>query len=179
MDEKQKVLLLPVVKKRRWITSELTRRREFNQASPDESSYKTRSRRSRPTICWVAPRQEIHLRRSRRSGDGAAEGDALGDDDATGDERLEPRTVRSPWPIAHAPATVSNAPMTNTPSTTNPTMTVIRSPLSIVLTSFLAGSNPTSEFTRPRGSGNVDSQKHLEKHAIAARVQRFVGCVTA
>src|SRR5436309_11654144 len=32
-------------------TVELTRRREFNQASPDESSYETRSRRSRPTIC--------------------------------------------------------------------------------------------------------------------------------
>src|SRR5438067_1129831 len=38
----------------RNITVELTRRREFNQASPDESSCETRSRRSRPTICWVA-----------------------------------------------------------------------------------------------------------------------------
>src|SRR5258708_25957702 len=37
-------------------TSELTRRREFNQASPDQSSYKTRCRRSRPTICWVLSR---------------------------------------------------------------------------------------------------------------------------
>src|SRR6267378_1923198 len=36
-------------------TSELTRRREFNQASPDESSCETRSRRSRPTICYVSP----------------------------------------------------------------------------------------------------------------------------
>src|SRR6266404_9960513 len=36
------------------ITAELTRRREFNQASPDESSCETRSRRSRPTICWAA-----------------------------------------------------------------------------------------------------------------------------
>src|SRR5438067_12583327 len=35
-------------------TSELTRRREFIQASPDQSSYETRSRRSRPTICWAA-----------------------------------------------------------------------------------------------------------------------------
>src|SRR5216117_3911900 len=33
---------------------------------------------------------------------------------------------------------------------------------------------PTVEFTRPRGSGNVELQKHLEKHAIVARVQRFV-----
>src|SRR5437762_13675813 len=38
-------------------TVELTRRREFNQASPDESSYETRSRRSRPTICWVRRRK--------------------------------------------------------------------------------------------------------------------------
>src|SRR5947209_9822792 len=35
-------------------TVELTRRREFIQASPDESSYETRSRRSRPTICSAA-----------------------------------------------------------------------------------------------------------------------------
>src|SRR5437016_1149153 len=35
-------------------TFELTRRREFNQASPDESNYETRSRRSRPTICSTA-----------------------------------------------------------------------------------------------------------------------------
>jgi hypothetical protein len=32
----------------------------------------------------------------------------------------------------------------------------------------------TAEFTRPRDSGNVELQKLLEKHAIAARVQRFV-----
>src|SRR5438105_2654319 len=37
------------------ITSELTRRREFNQASPDESSCETRYRRSRPTICSMPP----------------------------------------------------------------------------------------------------------------------------
>src|SRR5438874_582486 len=37
------------------ITSELTRRREFIQASPDQLSYETRSRRSRPTICYGAP----------------------------------------------------------------------------------------------------------------------------
>jgi hypothetical protein len=36
------------------ITVELTRWREFNQASPDQSSYKTRSRRSRPTTCSTA-----------------------------------------------------------------------------------------------------------------------------
>src|SRR5258708_29025027 len=36
------------------LTLELTRRREFNQASPDQLSYQTRSRRSRPTICYVA-----------------------------------------------------------------------------------------------------------------------------
>jgi len=35
-------------------TVELMRRREFNQASPDESGCETRSRRSRPTICYVA-----------------------------------------------------------------------------------------------------------------------------
>src|SRR5438046_5909759 len=40
-----------IVGREKHITFELTRRREFNQASPDESSYKTRSRRSRPTIC--------------------------------------------------------------------------------------------------------------------------------
>jgi hypothetical protein len=32
----------------------------------------------------------------------------------------------------------------------------------------------TVELTRARGSTNSDLQKHLEKHAIAARVQRFV-----
>src|ERR1043165_3733770 len=35
--------------------------------------------------------------------------------------------------------------------------------------------HPTVELTRPRGCANCDLQKHLEKHAIAARVQRFVG----
>ena len=35
-------------------TSELTRRREFIQASPDQSSCETRPRRSRPTICSTA-----------------------------------------------------------------------------------------------------------------------------
>src|SRR6266550_2443947 len=34
-------------------TVELTRRREFNQASPDESSCETRCRRSR-TSCWAS-----------------------------------------------------------------------------------------------------------------------------
>jgi hypothetical protein len=32
-------------------TVELTRRREFTNAEPDQLSYETRSRRSRPTIC--------------------------------------------------------------------------------------------------------------------------------
>jgi len=43
-------------------TSELTRRREFIQASPDELRCETRSRRSRPTICYVSP-----FLRARRS----------------------------------------------------------------------------------------------------------------
>src|SRR5438270_13748369 len=34
-------------------TVELTRRRDFTPPSPNESSYETRSRRSRPTICWA------------------------------------------------------------------------------------------------------------------------------
>src|SRR5258706_10627844 len=34
-------------------------------------------------------------------------------------------------------------------------------------------SHPTFEFTRPRGSGKGELIKHPEKHAIAARVQRF------
>src|SRR2546423_2138690 len=33
----------------------------------------------------------------------------------------------------------------------------------------------TVELTRPRGSGNCELIKHVEKQAIAARVQRFVG----
>jgi hypothetical protein len=37
--------------------SELTRRREFNQASPDQSCYETRARRSRPTICSTIDRK--------------------------------------------------------------------------------------------------------------------------
>src|SRR6266704_6007529 len=35
-------------------TSELTRRRDFTQPSPDQLSYETCSRRSRPTICWAS-----------------------------------------------------------------------------------------------------------------------------
>jgi hypothetical protein len=35
-------------------TSELTRRREFTDASPDQLCYETRLRRSRPTICSAA-----------------------------------------------------------------------------------------------------------------------------
>src|SRR5262245_21919795 len=35
------------------ITVELTRRRDFTKASPDELSCETRSRRSRPTICYA------------------------------------------------------------------------------------------------------------------------------
>src|SRR5436190_23998878 len=39
-------------------TSELTRRRESKDPSPHQASYKTRSRRSRPTICWIRSRLE-------------------------------------------------------------------------------------------------------------------------
>ncbi len=39
------------------ITAELTRRRDFIHASPDQSRCETRSRRSRPTICWAAIRK--------------------------------------------------------------------------------------------------------------------------
>ena len=35
-------------------------------------------------------------------------------------------------------------------------------------------SNITPELTRPRGSANFDLQTLLEKHAIAARVQRLL-----
>ncbi len=38
----------------RTLTSELTRRRDFIQPSPDESSYETRSRRSHPPFCSTA-----------------------------------------------------------------------------------------------------------------------------
>src|SRR2546421_11349124 len=38
------------------ITVELTRRREFIQASPDQLSYETRPGRSRPTICFAPSR---------------------------------------------------------------------------------------------------------------------------
>jgi hypothetical protein len=37
------------------ITAELTGRREIIQASPDQATYKTRNRRSGPTICWAHP----------------------------------------------------------------------------------------------------------------------------
>src|SRR5260370_25389214 len=46
-------------------TAELTRRREFIQASPDESSYETRPRRSRPTICYVAFRRHDRISLAR------------------------------------------------------------------------------------------------------------------
>src|SRR5947209_598256 len=36
------------------ITVELTRRRESKHPPLHQASYETRSRRSRPTICWVA-----------------------------------------------------------------------------------------------------------------------------
>src|SRR3989442_337367 len=45
-------LPLAVLTQRCARTVELTRRREFNQASPDESSYETRYRRSRPMITF-------------------------------------------------------------------------------------------------------------------------------
>ena len=36
-------------------TVELTRRRDSKHPSPHQVSYETRSRRSRPTICWATP----------------------------------------------------------------------------------------------------------------------------
>src|SRR5438045_229577 len=36
-------------------TVELRRRRESKHPPPHQVSYKTRPRRSRPTICWIAP----------------------------------------------------------------------------------------------------------------------------
>src|SRR5437588_1576771 len=44
------------------LTAEWTRRREFIQASPDQLSYETRSRRSRPTICSARPDLLSHTR---------------------------------------------------------------------------------------------------------------------
>src|ERR1051325_10913749 len=41
------------------LTVELTRRRDFFQPSPDQSSYETRSRRSRPTICYGAMPEDV------------------------------------------------------------------------------------------------------------------------
>jgi hypothetical protein len=38
-------------------TAELTRRRESKHLSPEHSSYETRYRRSRPTICYAASAQ--------------------------------------------------------------------------------------------------------------------------
>jgi hypothetical protein len=37
------------------LTTKLTGRREFTTAAPDESSCKTRTRRSGPTICLASP----------------------------------------------------------------------------------------------------------------------------
>ena len=43
-----------------------------------------------------------------------------------------------------------------------------------VYSSVATPRRPTSEFTRPRGSGHFELIKLHEKHAPAARVQRFV-----
>src|SRR5438876_10633804 len=43
------------VLKRSGITVELTRRRESKHPLPHQASYERRSRRSRPTICYVSP----------------------------------------------------------------------------------------------------------------------------
>ncbi len=73
LDDMPKMRPFTVFKKRRGITVELTRRREFNQASPDQLSYETRSRRSRPTICSAVrsptslSRQIIQLPEERAS----------------------------------------------------------------------------------------------------------------
>jgi hypothetical protein len=54
------------------LTSELTRRRDFNQESPDELSYETRSRRSRPTICSaVQMASASHVQRKNPNDRGA------------------------------------------------------------------------------------------------------------
>ena len=56
---KAQEIIAPTVRTRRFIKErtplmiELTGRREFNQASPDESSCETGCRRSCPTICWA------------------------------------------------------------------------------------------------------------------------------
>ncbi len=42
-------------------TVELTRRRESKHPSPHEASCERRSRRSRPTICWVAAIERVTL----------------------------------------------------------------------------------------------------------------------
>src|SRR5437588_3482859 len=49
------IRILDVRDIRRCTTVELTRRRESKHPSPHQASYETRSRRSRPTICYAAP----------------------------------------------------------------------------------------------------------------------------
>src|SRR5712692_9734224 len=58
-----------VAMRNRCRTAELTRRRDFTQASPDQLSYETRSRRSRPTICWVAPSYKLRAELAQSDGD--------------------------------------------------------------------------------------------------------------
>jgi hypothetical protein len=71
----QNIFSMPSMREIRGITVELTRRRAFNQASPDQLSYETRSRRSRPTICSIASRQSasrIAKKCGRKNADRAA-----------------------------------------------------------------------------------------------------------
>src|SRR5882672_8215183 len=53
------------------LTVELTGRREFIQPAPDESSYKTRPRRSRPTICWAGRGSYFDPAKNQRLPDGS------------------------------------------------------------------------------------------------------------
>ncbi len=55
------------------ITVELTRRRESTHPSPHQVSYETRYRRSRPTICYVAPLLDKRATQTQEAGLGATE----------------------------------------------------------------------------------------------------------
>src|SRR5260221_11188433 len=57
------VILVSILRSRR--TVELTRRRESKHPSPCQVSYETRSRRSRPTICSVAPGHQTKCSNNR------------------------------------------------------------------------------------------------------------------
>jgi len=99
---------------------ELTRRREFNQASPDESSYETRSRRSRPTICSTPPmeRHGLRFRRRRRCTETKVSGRATKSKIATDhghncESQLEQPTIG----LAVTPGQISTATTTKTKAT--------------------------------------------------------------